>query len=158
MSSKAHTLESWSPAGVIGGWLHHEGANFITDKFMAEWTSRRWGLEGGSRSLGYIFEGHILSLVPSTHSLSPGCHKLSSLLCHMCSLPCYPKAMELADRELKCLKLWARTNLSSLHCFSQTLCYSDGQLTITPIKLRSTVSPPLEATILLSAFMSLTGV
>jgi hypothetical protein len=38
--------------GATESSLGREGANLTNDEFIAEWAFRRWGLLGGSRSLG----------------------------------------------------------------------------------------------------------
>lgn len=80
----------------------------------------RWGLVGGSRSgVWHALERYVLSLASSSVSLHASCHEVRSFASpHAPAMVfCPAKGPKQRDHELKYLKLWAKTNLSSLSWF-----------------------------------------
>jgi hypothetical protein len=85
------------------------------------------GLVRGHRSLGHAFEGHTLSSVPLCFSLLPGCHEVRSCALSWCFCLSTGLKAQLADHELKLLKLWAKQILPPLNRFSQDICHNHGK-------------------------------
>jgi hypothetical protein len=137
--------------GALGKWLYHEGSDLISE-LIHGWTrnlmtfgemleTRRWGLGGGSKSLGGVLGGYMCS---SSLSLLPGHCEVSSFPLPCPSVMTYLpstvlKAMRLVDHALKPLKLWAKINSSFLTLSYQVFCHSNKKLTQPNYSLPSVV-------------------
>jgi hypothetical protein len=54
----------------LGGFLRGDWIIRVLTSFLGEWTTVRWSLVRENSSLGYVFEGFVLSLNPSCLSAS----------------------------------------------------------------------------------------
>jgi hypothetical protein len=99
--------------GLFERWLDHQGFHFI-HRLICWWTTRKWGLVGGSRSLRGVLSKFYLGIRPFPWFSFLSTLRHITLLHHM--LPAMisaspyvgPEAIKPGDHRLRHLKSWAK--------------------------------------------------